>query len=376
MTAIRQSTLLNVDSGTFFRGSGGVAQAVGSSLQAARFTNIAQFASLIPDTFWNANQWGDESKTLNDAVNGYKINEAIFTQNIAPASAINSIALSPFDPSIEPNIVLRSFVLFSLDEGRYLHIKPGFESLPPNEMQFAYVNSHVFATRLTNLLPFVDILNETLLGDGPHGWSIEQYYFTKPVAKPKGGLYNYFNGGPTGPRDIERAFLAYSKSEGAYLWIDPSTAGGPPADMIFSFTQSPWEAARFDNTVEFQNILNATYLGGLPVGWELPQFYFNRAIEPITNNPFDQFWCIENNGPFLCLGEFNVCEWLCRRAAREPDFQAFLSFANANLFDPNCYYDSKAFEIFIGQQDYNAYEQWLFNLWFNCYYGCTPENPC
>jgi hypothetical protein len=57
---------------------------------------------------------------------------------------------------------------------------------------------------------------------------------------------------------------------------------------------------------------------------------------------------------------------LCSYAPDFKDFKAFSSWATQYLLDPKCYPDSKAFSIWWGQQDENAFYTWLEELWKRC----------
>lgn len=361
--ALRQSTLFNMDGGYWFKIEGGQGAAVSLSVAATRYTNLNDFQTIVPIATWNANQWDDQQRILNDSKYGFKIRENIFTTDLFPESPINDSALSPFSTAGDANILDRESVLFSLAQGQYLYLESGWESIDPALVQFAYVPHHQQATRFSNLLPLEALLDGSMLGDDPYGYMIEQYYFTKDIESVQ---YNYSSGGPTGSRAIERASVPFSKQDGQYLVIDDT--GLPPQDMTFTFTGDAWSGARFANVADFLTIVNATYLSGIQYGWELPQFYFNRATKPPKGNPFQVFWCDENNGPFRCIGdEMPTCTWICRMASIFPyDFTEFLNYVTQYLLAPKCYPDEGAFRDWWGAQDYGAFEQWLYDFWVAC----------
>jgi hypothetical protein len=361
--ASRQSTLFNMDGGYWFKLDGGQGAAVSLSVAATRYTNLNDFQTIVPIATWNPNQWNDQQRLLNDSKYGFKIRENIFTTDLFAESPINDSALSPYSTGGDPNILDRESVLFSLAQGQYIYLRPGWESEDPAQVQFAYVPSHQQATRFSNLLPLEALLDGSMLGDDPFGYMIEQYYFTKDIEPVQ---YNYSSGGPTGQRDIQRASVPFSKQDGQYLVIDDT--GLPPIDMTFTFTSDAWSGTRFANVNDFKTIVDATYLSGIAYGWELPQFYFNRATRPPKGNPFQVFWCDEQQGPYNCIGyEMVTCDWICRIASMHPfNFREFLNQVAQYLLTPKCYPDERAFEAWWGQQDYGAFEQWLYDFWVSC----------
>jgi hypothetical protein len=352
-----------MDGGYWFKLEGGQGAAVSLSVAATRYTNLNDFQTIVPIATWNPNQWDDQQRLLNDSKFGFRIKENIFTTDLFFEQPINDSALSPFTTGGQPNILARTSVMYSYTEGKYLYIRDGWESESPDVMQFAWVDSHQKATRFSNLVPLETILDQSILGDAPYGYGIEQYYFTKAV---ESDIYNFFSGGPTGQRDIQRAFVPFSKQDGLYLVIDDT--GLPPQDMTFTFTSDPWSGVRFANASDFLTIVNATYLSGIAYGWELPQFYFNRATKPPKGNPFQVFWCDDQNGPYNCIGyETLTCDWLCREAGIfRYNFREFLSIVTKYLLNPECYPDPKSFSVWWGQQDYGAFEKWLYEFWVAC----------
>jgi len=366
--ALRQSTLFNMDGGLWFKLDGGVGAAVSLPVSATRYTNLNDFQIIVPIATWNPNQWGDEQRQLNDSKYGFRIRESIFTSAVLEESPINDSALSPYSTGGDPNILSRTSVLYSYNEGAYLHIRAGWESQSPAQMEFAWVDTHQKATRFSNLLPIETILDQSILGDYNYGYGIEQYYFTKAVEVTQ---YNLFSGGPTGDRDIQRAFVPFSKERGQYLVIDDP--GLPPSQMTFTFTSDAWAGVRFANAADFLTIVNGSSLSAEAYGWDLPQFYFNRAARPPKGDPFTTFWCDENNGPFNCIGyEMPTCTWLCREASiHQFSFVDYFNSVQKYLTSDRCYPNPMEFNQWWSRQDYGAFEQWLYQFWLNC--GGQPE---
>jgi hypothetical protein len=354
MGAIRKSTLFSVDAGRFVDFNENItAIGVDSIHSAKRYTSISEFINSDADKNWNVNSFGDNQKRLVDNKYGYRIRESIFTSEKDFGFADNRSSLSP-SSRLEEDILNRSSVMYSLAQGQYLYIDPASMGGTPGSINFAYVSSANQATRFTNVLPFATLLETTVLGDDPYGWLIEQYVFTKPPLL--GPTKGFFQGLADGSRSIERAFVPFSTGRGAWLWIDPTTINNPPAEMIFNFTDSVWEGARFTDTTRIQEILDATEYGQDIYGFDLPQYYFNRDANPITQTPFDIFW--GEFGPYKCLGEVVVRTWL-DSSIKGRSWNDFMMYANGFLLTSGCYPNPKAFNSWWSIQDNKAYEQWL-----------------
>jgi hypothetical protein len=358
----RQSGIFNVDGGLWFDLK--LSQGIGvfSTVAAARYANLNSFQTLLTNgTTWSANQWGDQTKRLGDSRYGYKIIDSIWTEPKIDENPWtgSSLAANP----IGGNIVTRSFVLKSLDSGQYIYVNPATVNNSPSSVQFSYVNSHHEAYRFTDFVPVINWITGSVLGDGSAGFALEQYYFTKAVTNAS---YSYFSGPATLSNAVERAFVPFSKEKGQYLVIENPDA--PPVDMIFNFTPDFYAGARFTDLNDFQDILDQTFLGNEVYGWEIPQFVFTRIPKPPKGNPFDVFWCDDQNGPYNCIGyEMPTCDWLCRTAIIFPfDFREYLNQVIPYLLSSKCYPDQKAFEAWWAQQDYAAFEQWLFEFWKTC----------
>ena len=161
--ALRQSTLFNMDAGLWFKLEDGTGAAVSLPVSATRYTNLNDFQTIVPIAPWNFNQWGDNQRLLNDSKYGFRIKESIFTSSQFLEAPINDSPLSPYSTGGDPNILARTSVLYSYNEGKYLHIRAGWESQSPDQMEFAWVDSHQMATRFSNLLPIETILDQTAM---------------------------------------------------------------------------------------------------------------------------------------------------------------------------------------------------------------------
>lgn len=362
MSRIRSAGIINMDGGLWFdKPEDGDGIGVTDAVAAARYENLGTFQNLLSNEVkWSPNRWDGEDKKLVDSKYGYKIVDTIWTEEKRQEDPWDKSALAA-DSVNGDNIIARLSVLRSLDNDRYLWVNPDTVSFPADQVQFAWVSSHNQATRFANLAPVVGWLNNSVLGDSSAGFEIEQYFFTKPVDAERD--FEYFSGEPTGDRAIERAYIPFSKEKGTYLWIEDETL--PPKEMTFDFTTNQYAAVRFQNIGDFLTILNQTYLANEAYGWSLPQFYFNRAATPIEQNPFQVFWCIENNGPFNVISDrVTVCEWINGLANKySEDFSQFLGQVSKSLLESSYYPDPKGFDNWWRQQDYYAFEQWMYQIW-------------
>lgn len=81
-----------------------------------------------------------------------------------------------------------------LCNGKYLFVDPATINNQSASVKFSFVNSHQQATRITDFIPVLNWLNNSVLGDGPLGYEIERYFFTKKIEPAS---YSFFSGGPT-----------------------------------------------------------------------------------------------------------------------------------------------------------------------------------
>lgn len=359
MAAIRESILINQDIGLPTR-VGGSATAVPNPLAATRYANVANFTNGMTTTSWEVNQWGDQNRKLSDILNGYRIVESIFTE---PPTSSTTFTAASLAPTTVPSSILdikRTAVMYSLDFDAWIYVNPATTGAPADQQEFSFVPTPREATRFDNLLVFKNLLDNSLLGD-LGAWRIEQYVFTNQALPSK---VSYFSGGRAGTQNIERAFVPFSKEKGQYVRInDPSL---PFNQMQFAYTSSVYAASRFVDTTPLQQILDNTVLGQAAYGFDITQYYFDRPIQPIPVNPFEQFWCIDNNGPFRCLGVVDICEWICSQAVRARSWQDFYNQMVEILLSSGCYPDSRAFDDWWRQQDFFAFEQWLLEKFIEC----------
>lgn len=372
MALQRSGGMFNVDGGLWFdtdNSNNGRSISASQPIGAKRYGNINDFQNLLTGgASWIANQWGNQNQKLADTRYGYKIIDTIWTaakQNLSTYTASSwSAAIA-----IGPNQVGIGTVLKNLSNNKYLYVDPSTINNQAASVKFSFVNSHQQATRITDFIPVLNWLNNSVLGDGPLGYEIERYFFTKKIEPTS---YSFFSGGPTGGRDIERAFIPFSKERGRYLHINDKSL--PPNQMTFTFTTNFYAAVRFQNIDEFETILNAGVLGE-KFGWQLPQILFNNKAVAPAPNPFQEFWCDENNGPFGCIGtKMTTCDWLCKEASiYNRDFREFQFHVNQYLLNPDCYPNIKEFISWWGQQDRSAFDQWLLELWVSCGGQLIPD---
>lgn len=369
MALIRQSGIFNMDGGQWFNEVEGKGTGVTQAVAAARYTNIANFRNLVNDTAatWETNQWGDQGKRLAFSKFGYNVVDVIWTQGKAEEQPYDASPLAA-DSFVTGTDAPRLAVIRSLSNGHYLFVDPTTAGGSANQVKFAWTSSHTSATRFSDLSPITGWLTNSVLGDDDNGltagFEIEFYVFTQ-IRDTKIPIGSFFSGGPTGPRDIQRAFLPYSKERGKYLFINDISL--PPDEMVFSFTSSKYEAVRFDNTTAFTNIINANPVSE-KFGWELPQVFFNGNATPIKANPFEQFWCIDGNFPDRYIFG-DTCGFLCDRSTEKTylnDFQQFLNDHGYAIINPKNYSNPKAFDAFWGRQDINDFIQWLYEKYVSC----------
>ena len=75
MAVTRAAVIKAKDAGRWLKVENTVLGVRGDTVEVAdsatRYTNLNTLDSQIPSTYWYPNQWGDETKTLFDAANGY-----------------------------------------------------------------------------------------------------------------------------------------------------------------------------------------------------------------------------------------------------------------------------------------------------------------
>lgn len=374
----RIAVLYNIDGGRLVdvtNGNTGVGVRFNAYRQARRYGNLNDFTDIMPTATWNDNEWGDGSKTLNDNLRGYRIVEGIYKSPKETAVADNTSALSPATPNPAANIISRQYIMYSYDFGAYLWIDPTTTGLPAAEQRFAYVNDPMQATRINNLIPILNLLQNSILGDGKHGWGVEQYVFTKAQAPRNQG--QTFTGAPSGSRDILRAFVPYSKTLGRYIYITPETISGPPADIVYEFTNNPWAGSRFPSSATFDAIVtgNAALADH---DWELPNFYFNRAAQTIPTDPFTDFW--SSNAPTLnpnyptgtsiAITALSYLQHIApfypgtgRRQQDNRKFQEYWAEVTPIVTAASGYPSPVEFERFWNGVSQSQYDTWLRDLW-------------
>jgi hypothetical protein len=358
----RQSGIFNMDGGLWFDVKSAKGIGVTNVVGAARYLDLSDFQTLLTNgTTWNSTPWGDQAKRLVDSRYGYKIVDSFWTEPKIDDTPYTASALA--SNPIGGNIVIRSFVLKSLDTGKYIYVKSGTEGNPAASVQFSYVTSHHEAYRFTNFTPVIAWITGSVLGDGTAGFALEQYYFTKAVTTTS---YSFFAGPATLSNAVERAFVPFSKEKGKYLVVDDLNL--PPAQMSFSFTPDVYAGTRFTDLNDFQDILDQTILGSEAYGWQVPQFVFTREAKPPKENPFQLFWCIEGNYPDrFIFGD--TCGFLCMKATEKSyinDWYSYLNDVGWQIINSKNYSDRDVFDRWWGQQDINDFLRWLYELYIEC----------
>lgn len=373
MAITRKGVIQNMDAEVYIDIISSQARAVQTVIAAKRYDNLTAFAAELSSVAWEPNQWGDQTKRLIDNAKGYRIRESYFTTDKITEAPFTATSLSPAAINPSQNTSVRTSVMYSYDQGGYLYVDPASSALPPDQKSYAIVGNHQYATRFTNLLDFETLLDGSILGDYPQGWGIQQYYFTKPIDVPRDG-YNWFSGAPAADRDIQRAFVPWSKEKGLYLWIDDIAL--PPAQMTFDFVPTPWQGVRITNLGTFDTITSQTILADEIYGWEVPQFYFNRSARPKPKNPFNDFWELTPI-PTMGLGAGEVIPWIegiIGKYLPVDDYRSFQNRVSENILTPWYYNEyEEDFNNFWGQQDFSAYEQWLQDTFWIPAGGTPPR---
>lgn len=330
--------------------------------EATRYPTLATFDSQAANTYWYPNQWGDQSKTVLDAANGYQIRDHFFSDT--PATPTLGVAPTPnvAAGAKTPNSYDRTQVLYSYDLGQYIYVPNTGD--PVTAWQVYTVSNAWQATRFDNLATVLSWLQSTQWGFAVNGYGIEQFAFTKapttPFASPASA--------PSGnSNNITRAYVPYSNQQGAYLYI--ANPSDPIPSMSFSWVGNPWEGARFQNLNTFKAIVDGRpdFFGvDFRAGWEVPQFYFTQAARPPRDNPFEEFFTNDPCGQSASGDKYgNMYQFIVAYAGGYCDWGEFYAFMWYDVFGGNWpdFYDWRCFEEWFNNQDHNALEQWLHDIW-------------
>lgn len=166
------------------------------------------------------------------------------------------------------------------------------------------------ASRYTNLNTIIDVLDEKYwaansfgdqqhkLADQRYGYKISDRLWALPeAALGNSTTWNY----PNTPGDYEgnlqqRRAVMYSVGQGQYLWINPITIPFPPEDMVFAWTDNPYQATRFSNLNDFKTIMEGTTLGNAIYGWLAEEYIFTKQTELFVPADAAQFSVPANAG--------------------------------------------------------------------------------
>lgn len=332
--------------------------------KASRYPSLLTLDSQIPTTNWYPNQWGDETKKLIDAANGYEIKDKFFS---APkGDPVLGVAPSPnvAGGQKSPNQLDRTAVLFSYDVGAYIYVyNPGDA---PAAWNVEFVNSPAQATRFDNLVQVGTWLAATPFGQVTNGYGIEQYAFTKAQATafPFQAIIPSI-----GASSITRAYVPFSNQEAAYLKID--NPGDPIANMTFQYVPTPQQGSRFQDLNDFKDIVDQRpdFFGTtFTDGWEVPQFYFTQTVKDPPGDPIRDFF--ENNpcGQLEFGGKFsNTYEQILATAVKYCyDWREFYNIMIYDVFGGKAWGPWADFDCFIKwyeAQDHMELENWLYKLW-------------
>jgi len=194
--------------------------------------------------------------------------------------------------------VERKAALTNIDSGGYFYLsnqdRGNSTSYLPN------------ASRYTNLNTIINVLDEKYwasnqfgdqqytLADQRFGYKISDRLWALPEVSLDDSDYGYPNtsGDYEGNLQQRRAVM-YSVGQGQYLWIDPSTLGFPPEDMVFAWTYNPYQATRFSNLNDFVTIMEGTTLGDAVYGWLAEEYVFTKGTQEFV--PTDQTFQVPVN---------------------------------------------------------------------------------
>jgi len=332
---------------------------------ASRYANVAAFQAIVPTTYWRPNQWGDENKTLNDAAYGFQIRDKYWINPQGTLQDYGNSSPNTAGGAKSVNILDRTSVMYSYDNGAFLWIDPATRMLPPDQMTFAWVASPWQAARFDNLLEFQTIMEGTSLGSMNYGWGIQQFFFTKdPLSYTLSQPFSAAGVRPTS--EIQRAFVLFNNDKSLYLAI--SNPDDPIPSMNLDWTRNPWEAARFTNLIQFQNIYeyHSGFFANLIKGWEIPQFYFTQEKKgaPVSD-PYTIFYSSNLCSRAVKLpGEFaNVYLWIVYMASQIDDWQSFYNYIWDWLSNVRNFRDYDCYKKWFYNQDHNLMQTWLYNIW-------------
>jgi len=331
---------------------------------ADRYANLAVLEAQIPTTYWYPNQWGDETKTLFDAAYGYQIRDKFFSDSQGDPNLGVSSTPNVAGGAKSANSLDRTSVLYSNDVGCYIVVtNPGD---PVTSWEVYCTTNPFYATRFDDLSKVGDWLDQTNYGNVAYGYSIMQYVFTKD---PGVVITDPFVLPPLNPfKTILRAYVPYSNQEGAYLVIDNPAA--PIPSMTFQYVRNPWEASRFQNLVDFKNIVDGRpdFFGTtFRAGWEVPQFFFTQDAKQPSGDCKD-IWSFFQSGDkcsqlqwagdqtsydlFVDLAQAQCCSW-----------EGFWKKIQSWIFNPRNFQDSECYDKWLQFQDHTQLEQCFFALW-------------
>jgi hypothetical protein len=77
---------------------------------------------------------------------------------------------------------------------------------------------------------------------------------------------------------LTRSAVLYNFTRDEYVWIDPATTGGDPAQVQWTWVKNPNDATKWVNILELQYFLTDTPLGNpatVPYPWEVQWMYFH-----------------------------------------------------------------------------------------------------
>ena len=163
------------------------------------------------------------------------------------------------------------------------------------------------ASRYTNLNTIINVLDEKYwaanqfgdqqykLADQRYGYKISDRLWALPEqALDNSTTWNYSNTPGEYEGNLQqRRSVMYSVGEGAYIWIDPTTLGYPPEDMVFAWVANPYQATRFSDINDFKTIMEGSTLGNAVYGWLIQEYVFTKGTQEFV--PTDQTFQVPAN---------------------------------------------------------------------------------
>ena len=149
--------------------------------QATRFSNLNVFKTIM------------EGSALGNAVYGWLAEEYVFTKGSSEFTPTDQTFTVPANAG--SSTIERRYIAYSSTLGRYLWIDNPLDPIEDMTMQFT--QSHMQATRFTDVNDIKDIIDGTAIFNTrfKQGWDIIQFLFTSPAVPPGPAPWDEWVGG-------------------------------------------------------------------------------------------------------------------------------------------------------------------------------------